>query len=451
MSAQILSAAAFAVAALAVYGGALLDADHRLSTAPWVVALFAATVHLVLEVRRPRAHLPGWGQVAYGIAWLGWLAPMAALRPLWALAIASLVASVALARTKGAEHGALHATPARPEVPAVVASGGRLRAAVVVAWVVVLGVATALGFGGQAAASSGLYLVAISVLIERPVGWRRAVLVATTVIGSVLMLGLALLSAAAMASASAGRWRAIAVAVAGVVVLGLAGRAPAVAGRTLPHRAAWWLCATAGLAAAIIVAASSQAPLSLVDPAQPGELERGPTGLVIALVVLELLGAVVLVGARSRRDLAAAAARLDLRWPRPIVLVGCVAAFGGLAASFGLWGESLMSALGPPPRDVSEVLRLAVGVLSVGAVLELILAALWEEVLFRGVLMPRVGLAVSSAAFAALHALQYGAFDLWIGLALGLAFGVIAARWGTVAAALGHVSWNLVTAYVAAG
>jgi membrane protease YdiL (CAAX protease family) len=71
------------------------------------------------------------------------------------------------------------------------------------------------------------------------------------------------------------------------------------------------------------------------------------------------------------------------------------------------------------------------------------IAGVVEELLFRGLLQPRVGLLIATVAFTAMHALQYNAFVLCFVAAIGLVLAHLRRRWGTIASMAAHVGYNV--------
>jgi membrane protease YdiL (CAAX protease family) len=76
-------------------------------------------------------------------------------------------------------------------------------------------------------------------------------------------------------------------------------------------------------------------------------------------------------------------------------------------------------------------------------------AGIGGELLFRGALQPRYGIILTSFLFALLHA-QYGFSFITLGtFALGCIFGLVARRYGTTHAVIGHTLYNTLAVIIA--
>jgi uncharacterized protein len=80
----------------------------------------------------------------------------------------------------------------------------------------------------------------------------------------------------------------------------------------------------------------------------------------------------------------------------------------------------------------------------IGALVVGVTAGLGEELGVRGVLQPRLGIVLSNAFFAALHALQYNWDGVLSVFLAGLIFGVIRARTNTTTSAITHGSYDFI-------
>ena len=72
------------------------------------------------------------------------------------------------------------------------------------------------------------------------------------------------------------------------------------------------------------------------------------------------------------------------------------------------------------------------------------MAPLGEEILFRGILQPRIGILAQATAFALMHVAGVSPLQGVLVLLLGIALGLAAKRCGLWASILAHGSYNLV-------
>lgn len=185
--------------------------------------------------------------------------------------------------------------------------------------------------------------------------------------------------------------------------------------------------------------------------------EGSPTDLLPALWVQNIgfvFVALVGVGWLARRTLKGSLNRLGIVWPK-LGQVGLGLATGLLMVPVVVLLEFLASTvgLGADP-DVGRLTEQLVGplMMSVPGILTLgLAAALGEESIFRGALLPRFGLVLSTMLFALLHS-QYGvSFSTLIVLLVGLVLGVLRQRYNTSTAMIAHATYNMtfgVIAYV---
>jgi membrane protease YdiL (CAAX protease family) len=76
-------------------------------------------------------------------------------------------------------------------------------------------------------------------------------------------------------------------------------------------------------------------------------------------------------------------------------------------------------------------------------------AGIGEELLFRGAIQPRYGIALTAVLFALLHS-QYGLTFITLGtFALGCVFGIVAKRYGTTHAIIAHATYNTLAVIIA--
>jgi uncharacterized protein len=188
----------------------------------------------------------------------------------------------------------------------------------------------------------------------------------------------------------------------------------------------------------------NMANMSQAGTAQTGSQLFSVTALWaqnIMFLVMGLIG----VGVLARRSLRAALIRLGIVVPTlrqaglgigvGLLLVPLVIAAEALAARFGLgpsagaerFSEQLF---GPLTQNL-------VGVLSLG-----LAAALGEETVFRGALLPRFGIIFTSLLFALLHS-QYGLnFSTVTLFVIGLVLGMLRLRANTTTSMITHAVYN---------
>ncbi len=179
----------------------------------------------------------------------------------------------------------------------------------------------------------------------------------------------------------------------------------------------------------------------------PTSLEAVRSIDLVLQAVFEAALALAAVGWPVARSLTAAARRLGLvrpTWRTP------VAAVGFLAAAFVLYGVVGIVAQVLQPEIFDDLNRvtndLTAGVQNPwGAALLGMSAGIGEEAIFRGALQPRFGIALTSVAFALLHAPQYGFSIIILGLfAVSVVLGLERQRYGTVASMITHALYNFV-------
>ena len=185
-------------------------------------------------------------------------------------------------------------------------------------------------------------------------------------------------------------------------------------------------------------------PSFSVQSVQGSRARRGPAPL--ALLVYGSLSVVTLGIALARgTSPVTTASMLDLpEWLGHVAsLAGGVAlALVSVRASRAVvkrwgWAKMLHADLRPAVRDAGDGAILVLGVAS----------GIAEELLFRGLLAPVVGLVISSLAFGALHQLRGRAGWIWAGWAavMGLLFGALFLATGSLfGPILAHVSINVV-------
>lgn len=182
----------------------------------------------------------------------------------------------------------------------------------------------------------------------------------------------------------------------------------------------------------------------LAESIEQGGVSAGETLFQSTLWLLAgLLGA----GLFLRRGPAETLDRLGLRIPR---LLEVVAGLGSGLLLYGvvLAGAVVWTTLASPElitEQSSVAAALAASVTSIPEALLLSLpVAIGEETFFRGALQPVFGLVPTALYFTALHA-QYGLTPALVSLfVVGLGFGLLAKRYGTVTAILAHFMFNFV-------
>jgi membrane protease YdiL (CAAX protease family) len=153
------------------------------------------------------------------------------------------------------------------------------------------------------------------------------------------------------------------------------------------------------------------------------------------------------VGYPGKRNLREVIQRLGVVWPSRrqtiFALSATIGLFIGLAALGGgikwFWLR-----MGWNITDADATWTLFGFALSPAASLILGLSAgIGEEITFRGVIQPRMGIVLSASMFAAVHAFQYGFDGLIQVLALGLVLGVIRKVANTTTAAMVHWGYDV--------
>jgi hypothetical protein len=185
---------------------------------------------------------------------------------------------------------------------------------------------------------------------------------------------------------------------------------------------------------------------SMVEQTASAGVTYVPTGALWAQDVLLALVSLVGVGWLSRRPLRDALRRLGLipfRWRNLSIGAG----LGLLLVPVAI-GLELMFAWGGlvADPDVERLSEQLLGPLasSIPGILTLgLAAALGEEPLFRGAMQPRFGLVLTSLLFALLHSTYGLSVATLLVFLLGLALGMVAKRWSTVASMAAHAVYNM--------
>jgi membrane protease YdiL (CAAX protease family) len=160
------------------------------------------------------------------------------------------------------------------------------------------------------------------------------------------------------------------------------------------------------------------------------------------------------VGFPIRRTFREARQRLALEWPSRLQLVSAIVITAGLVLGVGpLYTgiTALWNALGWRVTDTKAIeVLFKHAIQPLGAVVLSVAAGLGEELVFRGVLQPRLGVVLPALMFTSIHAFQYD-FDALIGvLLLGLVFGLVRKKTNTTMCALIHGGYDfalLIAAY----
>jgi membrane protease YdiL (CAAX protease family) len=156
----------------------------------------------------------------------------------------------------------------------------------------------------------------------------------------------------------------------------------------------------------------------------------------------------IAVGFPIKRTLREAQQRLALVVPSRLQVVAAIAialALALAAAPVHFVIGMLWKALGLRMTDTHAVEALFKNAITpAGAVIVGISAGLGEELVFRGVLLPRLGIVLPALLFTALHAFQYN-FDalVWI-LILGVVLGFVRKKTNTTTCVLIHGTYDLV-------
>jgi len=159
------------------------------------------------------------------------------------------------------------------------------------------------------------------------------------------------------------------------------------------------------------------------------------------------------VGFPQIRTLEEARQRLGLMWPGRRQILGAALVLPVLLAFSYLMDHGISGLwhwLKWPETD-SDSVELLFGFASrpAGALIASVTAGFGEEIVFRGVLQPSLGIILPALMFASLHAWQYNFDALLQVLCLGLIFGVIRKYSNTTICALVHGSFDFVLFMIA--
>lgn len=182
-------------------------------------------------------------------------------------------------------------------------------------------------------------------------------------------------------------------------------------------------------------------PRTLRTPVSPAR--RGPAPLALAVYGSLTMITLGVAWARGRNPLTA-----DAWHPVPDLVGHAASIAGGLViaaltvrATRSLvkrwsWARALHSDLRPNIRDAGDATLVVLGIAS----------AVGEELFFRGLLTPAIGVVLSSLAFGALHQLRGTAGWVWAGWAtlMGLVFGSLFLATGSlVGPIVAHAAINV--------
>ena len=166
------------------------------------------------------------------------------------------------------------------------------------------------------------------------------------------------------------------------------------------------------------------------------------------MLVWGLPAAFIAIGYPQRRTLREAQHRLGLQRPTVRQVVFSVVMVGALLLVMPLLGygiEFLWKTLGWTITD-EEAIKQLFGFTAgpMAAFIASVAAGLGEEVVFRGVLQPRLGILLPALMFTSVHAFQYN-FDALIQVfLLGVLFGVVRNWTNTTTSALIHFGYDFV-------
>lgn len=183
-----------------------------------------------------------------------------------------------------------------------------------------------------------------------------------------------------------------------------------------------------------------------LDAPEPSAVETVDYGQLVATMVTFVTMAYALVGLGLRRNFAQASDRLGLR-PVTVRVVGIAIAavvaallVNGLSSALtSIFQSTVSDEINQGLQELTSDVQNPLGALAVG-----VTAAVGEELFFRGALQPKFGLVLTSIVFALLHT-QYGLSFVTLGVfGMGIIFGVLRQRYGTVAPMITHCLINVI-------
>jgi membrane protease YdiL (CAAX protease family) len=182
------------------------------------------------------------------------------------------------------------------------------------------------------------------------------------------------------------------------------------------------------------------------------QARSGPTLEPLDVIAQELpflVAAFLGVGLFTRRPLRASLDRLGLVRPAPWQIFLALAA-AGIFLAFSTGIEALSQVLTPQLAEkVNNANQRLFGRLDdpAGIATIALAAGICEETLFRGALQPRLGLVLTSIAFAAVHS-QYGiSLDVLAVFVLALCLGALRRFTNTSTAIVAHVTYNALVGF----
>jgi len=216
-----------------------------------------------------------------------------------------------------------------------------------------------------------------------------------------------------------------------------------------------------GTIGVLVLSALAIAPLGVLGGRAPLiELINGIEGSIQALSNAEQLlmqiysliwvGVLVLccAGWPTRLSVRGALVRLGvgpLAQRDALPLLGMTALSVAVGVALDFLNRVVFTSLGLPMTDPTVVTRLVpVATTIYGAIVVAVCAGVTEELMFRGLLQPRLGWLLANAAFAAGHAFQYGLDGLVAVFVLGAILAFVRARWNTTASISVHVGYDAV-------
>jgi membrane protease YdiL (CAAX protease family) len=190
---------------------------------------------------------------------------------------------------------------------------------------------------------------------------------------------------------------------------------------------------------------------AVVSPEPPDDVPSVGVAELVAQTAILVSLAYVTVGWRIARDLQGATHRLGIRrptWSTVPIAVGFLLlaylVYGIVGAVTQAVQPDVLDKLDDVTDDLTAGVQNPAGAALLGAS-----AGIGEEAVFRGALQPRYGIALTSVAFALLHAPQYGFSLIILGLFLvGVVLGIERQYFGTTASMTTHALYNFIAVLV---